>query len=95
LQSPKSEIFLQFLKDRGYRIRILHVSAPDEVRIASIKKANATFLHVSEKDLKEKGLAIAKRLPMYFSSADEIEFYYRSARDEDAKLAAIYKRDLE
>lgn len=82
-----------FLKDHNYQIRLMHVTAPDDVRLQSIQEMNKIFIHTTEKDVKEKALLLPQQIKStYLAYADEIEFYYRSAVNEDAILAAKWKK---
>lgn len=87
--SPMTGKFFQFLKDNGCRIRLVHFTAPDDVRWKSIQERDKTFVQTTEEDIREKGLMLPQRIrDTYLAFADEIDFYYRGAVDEDAKLAA-------
>lgn len=87
--SPATFRFFEFLKAQGYQIRLLHISAPDNVRWESIKERDKAFVQTTEEDIREKGLLLPQRLyDTYLKYADEIEFYYRDAVDNDAVLAA-------
>jgi Cdc6-like AAA superfamily ATPase len=92
--SPHTWKFLNFLKSHGYKIKILHVSAPEDVRWGSIQARDKTFVQTTEEDVKEKGLLVPQRInDTFLKYADEIEFYYRKAVSEDAVLAATWIRN--
>lgn len=94
--SPQSATFFEFLKKHGYSIRLLHVTASDEVRWRSIVERDKQFVQTTEEDTRVKGKLFPQRLPDYFRYADEIEFYYREAFDKEAVLAAKWtKTDVE
>ena len=83
----------QWLKDRGYEIRLIHVSAPDKVRWESIQQRDKTFVQTTETDVKEKGMLVPQRInDTYLAFADCIDFYFRSEADQDAILAATWTR---
>ena len=92
--SPLTGRFFEFLKKHGYRIKVLHISAPDDVRWGSIQERDKTFIQATEKDIKEKGALVPQRInDTFLKFADEIAFYYRSAVSEDAVLAATWHRN--
>lgn len=82
--------FLEFLKQRGYTIRLIHITAPTEVRFASVQKH--PFLHTTEQEIKDKALLFHERIKDYLKYADRIEFNYRGKVDQDATLAAVWER---
>lgn len=91
---PATGKFFEFLKAQGYRIRLIHVSAPDEVRWGSIQERDKTFIQTTEQDVKEKGLLLPQRISdTFLKYADEIEFYYRDGVKQDAILAAKWLRN--
>lgn len=91
--SPFTYKFFDFLKKQGYKIRLLHITAPDKVRWESIKERDKTFVQTTEQDVQEKGLLLPQRImDTFLAYADEIEFYYRDGLKEDAKLAAKWVR---
>ena len=91
---PATGKFFDFLKKQGYQIRLIHVTAPDEVRWASIKKRDKTFLQTTEQDVREKGLLLPQRInDTFLAYADQIEFYYRDGLDKDAELVATWIRN--
>lgn len=86
--------FLDFLKSRGYTVKILHVTAPDDVREKSVQLSNEEFVHVTPQDVKEKGLLLPQRInDTFLKYADKIEFYYRAGAGEDALLGATWTRN--
>jgi hypothetical protein len=90
---PATCKFFDFLKKQGYQIRLLHITAPDDVRWGSIQERDKTFIQTTEEDVREKGLLLPQRInDTVLAYADEIEFYYRDAVNEDAKLAATWIR---
>lgn len=92
--SPATWIFFDYLKKLGYRIRLIYVSAPDDVRWESIKERDKTFVQTTEQDVIEKGLLLPQRInDTFLKYADEIEFYYRAEVKRDAVLAARWLRD--
>ncbi len=87
--SPHTDKFFEFLKSHGYQIKILHISAPEDVRWGSIQARDKTFVQTTEEDVEEKGLLVPQRInDTFLKYADEIEFYYRKGVSEDAILAA-------
>ncbi len=76
-------------KTYGYSIRMLHVTAPDDIRDASIKKREGLgIVQSTEEDFRVKGKAFFERLPRYVAHADTLEFYYRDSM-QNCTLAAI------
>lgn len=91
---PATGKFFEFLKMQGYTIRLIHVSAPDDVRWGSIQERDKTFVQTTEQDVKEKGLLLPQRInDTFLKYADEIEFYYRDDVKKDAGLAARWLRN--
>lgn len=89
--SPVTYFFYKFLKVQGYQIKVIHVSAPDDVRWKSIKNRDGTFVQTTEQDIIEKGSLVPQRIhDTFLEHADEIEFYYRSEAEGDAILAATW-----
>lgn len=93
---PATWKFFEFLKAQGYQIRLLHITAPDNIRWESIKERDKTFVQTTEEDIREKGLLLPQRISdTYLKYADRIEFYYRGAVKEDARLTAVWVRNPE
>jgi hypothetical protein len=93
---PATNKFFEFLKGQGYRIRLIHVSAPDEVRWESIKERDKTFVQTTEQDVRDKGMLLPQRInDTFLEYADEIDFYYRDNVSHDAVLAAKWSRNHE
>lgn len=91
---PATGKFFEFLKTQGYHIRLIHVSASDQVRWGSIRERDKTFVQTTEQDVREKGLLLPQRInDTFLKYADEIEFYYRDGVKEDAILAAKWLRN--
>lgn len=91
---PATCKFFEFLKAQGYRIRLIHVSAPDKIRWSSIQERDKIFVQTTEQDVREKGLLLPQRInDTFLKYADEIEFYYRDGVKEDAVLAARWLRN--
>lgn len=90
---PQSGRFLAFLKSRGYKIHLLHVSAADDVKYKSIALRDKEFIQTTAEDVKAKGKMLQERiLDTYLHFADKISFYYRPKEDGDAVLAATWER---
>lgn len=84
--SPQTAIFFDFLKLQGYKIELLHVSASDEVRVASVKERDETFVQTTPKDVAEKGEMFCQRITdTYLKYADTIYFYHREAARKDVE----------
>ena len=84
----------QLLHDQGYRIKLIHVIAPDTVRWASILKRDESFVQTTESDTRMKGRIAPQRIKdTFLHYADEIDFYYRNGRDSDAILVATWIKD--
>ncbi len=94
--SPATFKFFDFLKKYGYQIKLIHVSAPDDVRWQSIRERDKGFVQTTEKDTAEKGVLLPQRISdTFLAYADEIEFYYRDGAKENAQLAATWVRNSE
>lgn len=93
---PATWRFFEFLKRQGYEISLIHVTAPDDVRWGSIRERDKTFVQTTEDDVREKGLLLPQRIrDTYLRFADTIEFFYRGAVHEDARLAATWVRQAD
>ena len=91
--SPATSIFFDYLKKQGYEIRLLHITAPDDVRWQSIQKRDKSFVQTTEKDVREKGILLPQRISdTYLKYADRIDFYFRDGVEKDAELAATWIR---
>ncbi|MBM3198280.1 MAG: ATP-binding protein [Chlamydiae bacterium] len=91
--SPLTGNFFHQLKERGFRIRLLHVTAPDDVRWRSIAERDKVFVQTTEQDTRDKGDFFPQRLEdTYLAYADEIQFLYRSDVHEECRLAATWTR---
>lgn len=87
--SPPTKLFFEFLKNQGYKIKLIHVSSPADVCWDSIIERDKTFVQTTELDVIEKAKLVPQRInDTYLAFADEIEFYYRSAVNENAVFAA-------
>jgi len=87
--SPHTGKFFDLLKEKGYEIRVLHMTAPDEVRVESAK--NHGFCHTTKQDIVEKGQMIFDRInDTFFSKADKISFYYRKEAHQEGIKAATW-----
>ncbi|MDE3045965.1 MAG: hypothetical protein KGJ02_04910 [Verrucomicrobiota bacterium] len=76
--SPQAAHFFKFLKDRGYKIHLIHITAPDEVRWNSIQERDKSFVQTTEQDIQEKGKLLPQRIQdTYLKYADKIHFIYR------------------
>lgn len=73
--SPMTYKFFEFLKSQGYEIKLLHIIAPDDVRIGSIQERDKTFIQTTAQDIAEKGDLTPPRISdTFFKYADEIDF---------------------
>ena len=99
---PATCKFLESLKKQGYKIKLLHLTAPDQIRWQSIQERDKTFVQTTEKDVIEKGWLVPQRInDTYLKYADTIQFFYRDGVQQHrffsmAVLAAKWIRnDLE
>jgi dephospho-CoA kinase len=84
---------LEFYKKLGYRVEVIHVTAPDDVRWGSIQERDKVFVQTTEKDTIEKGNLVPQRiLDTYLRFADQIKFYFRAEVSKSATLAATWER---
>ncbi len=87
--SPQAQIFFNFFKKNGYHIRLIHLSAPDDVRWGSIQERDKTFVQTTEVDVVEKGRLVTERImDTFLAYADEIDFHHRDSVSGDAELTA-------
>lgn len=91
--SPFTKHTFQKVKDLGYSLKIIHLSAPDDVRIKSNVKRSESWVQVTPEDMIEKGNMLPQRInDTFLKFADEIDFYWRGEVDKDAQLAATWSR---
>lgn len=91
--SPQTFKLFEFLKNRGYKIRLIHLSTPPEICWRSIEVRDELFVQTTEKDIKEKAALVPQRiLDSYLKYADEIDFYYREHVHANALFAAKWIR---
>ena len=77
----------KFYKEQGYRLHLLHITAPEDVRLGSVRERDKHFVQCTEKDVKEKALLVPQRITdTYLKYADRIYFYYRT----EVKAKAIH-----
>ena len=90
----KTYLFLDFLKKNGYSIRILYVSAPDQVRFDSIAARDKVFIQTTDQDVLNKQLMVHERVQDTFVKyATRIDCFFRTGVDEAPKLAATWIRN--
>ena len=93
---PMTHLFLDFLKKNGYSIRILYVSAPDQVRFDSIAARDKVFIQTTDQDVLNKQLMVHERVQDTFVKyANRIDFLFRTGVDKAPKLAAIWIKNDE
>ena len=92
-QSEKVSSFFEFLKDRGYRIEIIHFTTPDEVRVASIHKRDEKLVQTIDEDIVSKACAVAQRIQDYLTHSNSIKFYYREEAQKEPCLAATWTKN--
>ena len=93
--TPAASFLFKFLKEQGYQIRVLHVTAPDDVRVASIEERDKAFVQTTAEDIVKKGIDFPQRIEdVYKKYADSIEFYYRDEVHADAKCVAIWNKEM-
>ncbi len=91
---PATGKFFAFLKKQGYQIKLIHITAPDNVRWESIRERDKTFVQTTEEDVREKGFLLPQRImDTFLAYADEIQFYYRDGVKKEAQLAATWIRN--
>lgn len=91
--SPMTANTFKWLKEQGYRIHLIHVTAPGSVCWQSIQERDKTFVQTTEEDTIQKGKLVPQRIhDTYLKYADQIDFYYRDAFSEEARLAAKWIR---
>ena len=93
---PATGKSFEFFKKQRYQIRLIHVTAPDDVRWASIQERDTRFVQTTEDDVRQKGLLLPQRIhDTFLAYADRIDFYYRSGVSEDAQVAATWTRNAD
>ncbi len=91
--SPMTANTFKYLKELGYRIHLIHISAPDDVRWDSIKERDKTFVQTTQEDVFEKGKLVPQRIhDTFLMYADQIDFYFRPQAPKDGVLVASWKR---
>ncbi|GAB4228545.1 MAG: hypothetical protein Tsb0021_05980 [Chlamydiales bacterium] len=94
LTSARISNLLEFLEKNNYEIQLIHVSAPKDVRIDSVKIRDQSFVQTTSNDIETKGHLFTQRIHDYMKYGSKIDFYYRRAADEDAILAATLQGKL-
>lgn len=90
---PGTSPFFKFLKEKGYTITLLHVSAPDDVRWKSIQERDKEFVQTTEEDVRKKASLVVERIQdTFLRYVDRLAFYYRPEVGGDALLAAEWIR---
>jgi len=91
---PVTWRFLDFLKKQGYQIRLIYVSAPDDIRWKSLEERDKTFIQTTEQDVIQKGELLPQRInDTFLKYADQIDFCYRAEVQQDATLVAKWVRN--
>jgi hypothetical protein len=85
---PSLPILLQALKEQEYAIKIIHLTAPEDIRFKAFEKAltaeeNQQFYEGAE-------LFASKLSQGYLSTADEVEFYLRNRLDAKPEIAGCW-----
>jgi predicted ABC-type ATPase len=89
--NPSACKFFELLKNQGYLIKLIHVSAEDDVRIDSIKEREKNFVQVTLQGARDKGVLLPQRInDTFLKYTDHITFYHRDGVNEEAKLAAYW-----
>ncbi len=92
----KTHYGLKALKDQGYKITLIHLTAPDDVRVASIQERDKEFIQTTPADIVEKAKLLPQRIAdTYTAFADTIQFYHRDGVHTDAVLSAVWTRGEE
>jgi adenylate kinase family enzyme len=91
--SPQMANTYQYFKEKGYKIEVINVYAPDDVRWASVQLRDKEFVQTTEGDIRQKGVAVHRVNDTFHKFADKIQFYYRDKPDGAAVHAATWIRD--
>ncbi len=92
--SPMTKFTYKQLKTLGYRLEIIHLSAPDQVRIDSVNKRNESWVQCTPGGTIAKGKLLPERInDTFLEFADKIDFYWRGDVNEDAQHAATWIRN--
>lgn len=76
--SPQMAGNFEYFRKHGYKIRLLHVSAPDAVRWDSVRRRDLEFVQTTEEDIRNKrGLVVERISDTFMKSADELQFFFR------------------
>lgn len=94
--SPLTMRAFSQIKHLGYRLELIYVAAPDNVRWKSIKERDRRFVQVTEKDTLNKAKDLMTRIyDSYLTYADHIDFYWRPVWNEGAILVARWDRPVD
>lgn len=92
--APQTTVFFQLLKDSGYTIKLIHISASGAVRRASIEKKDEYFVQTAESRVTEEALLLPQRInDTFLEFADQIEFHLREDVSADPVLAARWSKN--
>jgi predicted ABC-type ATPase len=84
----------KYLKDKGYELELVHVTAPGDVCVASVAHRDKLFYQTTPADVENKGKEVMERATdTFFIYPDKVSFYWRDAVKSDAKLAAVWNKD--
>lgn len=90
---PETTAFFEYLKKQGYKIRVIHLVAADEVREASIREKNQFMVATTQLENAVEASDILHRVhDTFMKFADTIEFYHREL-GRNAVLAAKWMRN--
>lgn len=91
---PSTGKLFAFLNSQGYNIRLLHVSAPDDVRWKSVLERDKTFIQTTEEDVRQKGELLPQRIrDTYLKYSRQIDFYYRDQVNAKAVKTATWSKN--
>lgn len=85
--------FFKYLKEQGYHLRIIHVTAPDDVRWGSIEARDKKFIQTTKEDVINKAELLPKRINDFVTYGDQIDFHYRDGVDKPTEIVAVLKKN--
>lgn len=88
--------FFSQLHHRGYEIKLLLCSSPDQFRYDAVKYRNTEqrFYQSTPKEAFNKGKLFTERMPVYFEMADELYLYWSGSLMEPEQLAMVFSRGM-
>lgn len=95
ITNPPTPMLCEFFKSQGYAIRVICVVAPTNVRVEAVRRKD-NFIQATQDEVIKDGTLLPLRVNnLVIKYAKTADFYYRNQVEGDAKLVAVWNRNLE